>query len=618
VRAHFDGNPLRDNPLVTREHVEQACRDLLRPLAPFHSPGGARVKLGGMGVHFGEQSEALEGFARPLYGIVPLLCGGGSFDGLERYQRGLEAGSDPEHEEFWGFARTDQRMVEMAAIGFALAFAPEHFFEPLSARARKNLVEWLERLNHHTPPDNNWHFFRVIANLGLERVGEARPSAALAESFERIERHYDGAGCYHDGRPGRVDYYVAWAYHTYGLIYASSPLADPTRARRYRERARRFATDFAGFFDARGAAVPFGRSQLYRFAQAAFFGALVLANEEALPWSRIRGLYLRHLRYWARLPIAGSDGVLRLGYAYENPFVCEPYSSAGSPYWCMKYFLALAAPQSHPFWRAEEEPADEFEAAEPRVRSVARAGMVLQRDASQVVMLSAGQSEPYWSNGPAKYGKFAYSSLFGFSVEHAETAPHHGVYDSMLALREVDGPWRARGEPLERSVDGDMIWSVWLPWPDVRVETVLVASGMPWHVRLHRVVTARALASSEQGFALGRDASEAAELMTEISPHGDAARTQSGHGASLILDLARRGAPRASLRARSASVQLASPNTSLIWQRTAIPRLSTLLEPGVHWLACAVAASDRVDLAVGDAPPMAEGAWRFFSALEPA
>ena len=142
MRAHFDGNPLRDNPLVTREHVEQACRDLLRPLAPFHGPGGARVKLGGIGVHFGEQSEALEGFARPLYGIVPLLCGGGSFDGLERYQRGLEAGSDPEHEEFWGFARTDQRMVEMAAIGFALAFAPEHFFEPLSARAKKNLVEW--------------------------------------------------------------------------------------------------------------------------------------------------------------------------------------------------------------------------------------------------------------------------------------------------------------------------------------------------------------------------------------------------------------------------------------------------------------------------------------------
>ncbi|WP_133058644.1 DUF2264 domain-containing protein [Halalkalibacter urbisdiaboli] len=40
-------------------------------------------------------------------------------------------------------ARYDQRIVEMAVYGYALAPAPEVFYERLSEQEKGNLVDWL-------------------------------------------------------------------------------------------------------------------------------------------------------------------------------------------------------------------------------------------------------------------------------------------------------------------------------------------------------------------------------------------------------------------------------------------------------------------------------------------
>ena len=49
------------------------------------------------------------------------------------------------------------------------------------------------------------------------------------------------------------------------------------RCARFRERARIFAGDFICWFDADGAALPYGRSLSYRFGEAAFWAAYVFA-----------------------------------------------------------------------------------------------------------------------------------------------------------------------------------------------------------------------------------------------------------------------------------------------------------------------------------------------------
>ena len=42
----------------------------------------------------------------------------------------------------------------------------------------------------------------------------------LADSLDFIEKCYVGDGWYRDGISGLPDYYVPWAMHFYGLVYA--------------------------------------------------------------------------------------------------------------------------------------------------------------------------------------------------------------------------------------------------------------------------------------------------------------------------------------------------------------------------------------------------------------
>ncbi len=119
-------NPLALGPLQTRDDVARAVVDLYEPLLRHTSPGGARVRLGSFASVFEQSTAELEGFARPLYGIVPLTLGGHDFAHWDRIVDGLDAGTDPDSAEYWGPVPgdNDQRMVEQAAIGLALGVLP--------------------------------------------------------------------------------------------------------------------------------------------------------------------------------------------------------------------------------------------------------------------------------------------------------------------------------------------------------------------------------------------------------------------------------------------------------------------------------------------------------------
>jgi hypothetical protein len=149
-------HPLRNNPLCTREDLAAALKAMLDPLAAFTTPGGARIHLGATATHFDTTAAALEGFSRPLWGLSSLLAGGGSYQGVDRWVRGFENGTDPENdEEFWGSTRgKDQRMVEMAAIGFTLAVAKEGIWDKMSEKGRDGLTKWLNGINDKDMPNS--------------------------------------------------------------------------------------------------------------------------------------------------------------------------------------------------------------------------------------------------------------------------------------------------------------------------------------------------------------------------------------------------------------------------------------------------------------------------------
>ncbi len=608
-------NPLARGPLVTREDLQRAVRDLYEPLRRYSSPGGARIRLGSFGSVFEERVAELEGFARPLYGIVPLTVGGGKFDGWDRFVAGLEAGTDPDSDEYWGPLDRDsdhQRMVEQAAIGLALAFCPEEAWEPLGSAAKRRLVAWLTGIFEHEIGKNNWQFFRVLVALGLERVGASFDETALRASLDHLERCRRGEHWYVDGELGNVDYYVAFAFHTYGLLYAAANdrgLGDDARAEGFRERAAGFAADFQHWFAPDGAAVPFGRSLTYRFAMASFWGALAWADvESALSWGSIRGLSLRHLRWWADKPISDRDGVLSVGFTYDNRALSESYNSPASPYWCMKVFTSLAAPADHPFWTSPEDGLPPLDSPV----TLSDAGWVVARDDHQAVALVARPAPDldHPEQGAAKYRKFAYSSAFGFSGDLPDS---NGVVhtDSMLALADASdrrplvgvealsknvaslleltgagGRRRVRLGSERAGVEDEMAWSTWRPWPDVRIDTVCVAVDGAWHLRLHRIRSERPLHTIESGFALAYTPVRRKPNPAAVESRADLAVLRTEHGCSAIVGLGGE---------REGAVRPLAVNANLMHPNTAVPVLVRSLERGDHVISCAVFASPVED-----------------------
>lgn len=584
-------NPMWGNPLRTRADVERALRDSFAPLLPFFSEGGARVRLNGAAAHFDRAAADLEGFARPLWGLIPLAIGGGSFAHWDLYRRGLANGCDPAHPEYWGaVGDVDQRMVELAAIGLALRLVPEHVWNPLDARAKTNVANYLLAARVHPYANNNWKFFRVLVDLGLEQCGIDFDRSLTTAYLDELDGFYLGDGWYRDGNVRRVDHYIPFAMHFYGLLYAELSKGDEARVARYRERAQLFARDVQHWFDDTGGALAFGRSLTYRYACGAIWGALAFAGIDALPWGKIKGHYLRHLRWWSTRPIADRDGILTVGYGYPNLFMSESYNSAGSPYWAFKAFLPLALPADHPFWTADELPAS----FTPEPVPLRHPGMVMIHTRGNVVALSAGQQNLEMRAGTEKYAKFAYSSRYGFSIEVDERAYDKGAFDGALALSDDGRHYRVREHNDVAQISGNTLYAQWHPWPDVTVETWLLPAS-PWHIRVHRITTPRELHTTEGGFAVARADLNADGLLDES---GRAVAT-TPTDVSVIVDLG-------SSVVRMGRTQKALPNTNLIVAKTLVPQLRGTIPAGVTILATAAVAlpPELADTALASPPTM--------------
>ncbi|RDZ51030.1 hypothetical protein C5C07_15520 [Haloferax sp. Atlit-4N] len=558
-------NPFASNPLETRIDAQTAVRELVTPLEKHASSGGALVRPGNTGAAFPEVCAAQEGLTRPLWGIVPLVAGGGDFDHLQRYRQGISNGTNPDHEEYWGdISDFSHHHVEIAPLGFALALQPDVFWDPLSDAEQSRLAEWLNGTNDAELYDCNWHWFRVLSNMGLRSVGADHDWAQAERDLERLEQWARDDGWYVDGTSGRVDYYAAWAMHTYGLIYAALT-EDTERNARFRDRAAKFARDFRQWFADDGSALPYGRSLTYRFAQSSFWGALALADVEALPWSEIRWYWQHNLQWWRERPIFRDDGVLSIGYAYPTLKMSEDYNAPSSPYWALKAFLPLALSASHPFWQATPKPPTDLES-----RTMQEAPkLILSRDRGEVFALAAGQNTRF----DHKYSKFAYSTAFGFGVGNDVRGLASAGPDNVLALSDGNDYVRSRENIVESKVEDGIAYSRWRPWDDVEVESWLVPMT-PWHVRVHRLDTNRPLSSSEGGYGINIDDDQ----LSQTEDDGKAVVCNS-MGISGLVDVAAN---------RTGDSVEPDPNTDLRHPRTIVPLLSGQHDPGKHWIATAV------------------------------
>ncbi|KAJ3128519.1 hypothetical protein HK098_004149 [Nowakowskiella sp. JEL0407] len=530
----------KNNPFITRDDVKSGLLGLLAPLAKLSSRGGARIKIGDTATHYDEHAAQLEGFARPLWGLASMLQGGDTCEFTEIWRKGFESGTNPECEEFWGFCRDkDQRMVEMSPIGFALATAPFAFWDPLSAQAKNNFQKWLLKINEKSMPDTNWLWFRVFANLGLKKIGAEYDHDRIQKDLKHLDTFYIGDGWSRDGPEGilQLDYYSSsFAIQTAQLLYAKiEGESDPGRAQEYKHRATLFALDFVHYFSKNGHCIPFGRSMIYRWAAVSFWSAVAYTELELpapLTLGVVKGIILRHLRWWAKEEsIFNFNDSLNIGYKYPNQFMTENYNSPGSPYWCCKAFFILALKNDHEFWKCSEQ---EYPSVwDGKIIPLAKPNHIVSHIGKHHFLLSSGQNCSYPIRAThAKYGKFAYSSSFGFSVPTGSFTLEQYGPDSVISISDDDGiSFQQRRISTSAGIiepAGDpVLHSFWSPFRDVTVETYLIPPNPineNWHLRAHKISTRREILVVEGGFAIygqGRDGRHLGELCDVSLKYGE-------------------------------------------------------------------------------------------------
>ena len=95
----------------------------------------------------------------------------------------------------------DQRMVEACPIGWTLAIAGKHFWDPLTEQEKTNVSNWIGSMNNKEMPNTNWLWFRVFANLGLKANNAPYSHSQIEADMDHLDTFHRGDGWSNDG-PG--------------------------------------------------------------------------------------------------------------------------------------------------------------------------------------------------------------------------------------------------------------------------------------------------------------------------------------------------------------------------------------------------------------------------------
>lgn len=568
--ANITLNPSLEN----KNDTELVLKEMVAALSPLMQVEQSGLDIANTTTHYGAEIAKMEGFSRVLWGLFPLIHGGGSCEQWAFFIQGIRCGTDPNHPAYWGnISDYDQRCVEMAVYGLGLALLNKKLLSYFTPKEQENIYLWLNQSTNAEIPNNNWNYFPILVQVGFLKAGLPFNKEAVEKRFSSMEAYYIGNGWYSDGPDRPRDYYISMGFHYYGLLYATMmEKEDPLRSQELRQRATLFAQDFIWMFARDGSAVPFGRSLSYRFAEAAFWSAVAFSDLDVLDKGTIKGLILRHLRWWMKQPIFERDGILSIGYAYPNLIMAEDYNAPGSPYWAFKLFLILALPDSDAFWQEAEKPLPMMSGG----HMIHEAAQILTHndDSRHVWMTTSGQRElNNFVNTDAKYTKFAYSNRFGFTLDRGRYGLSHAGCDSALLLSEGDGYYRSRRVCDAVLTHDDFIYSRWQAWSGVSVETWLIPVNH-WQVRVHHITNERHLEAVDGGFALKY------RPLPKVKTEDDLVQITTEDDFCILRSFS---------RGSLADTVITPPNSHILFaDRAIIPVLRTNLECGEHWLISAV------------------------------
>jgi hypothetical protein len=406
----------------TRRHWEEAMFVLMQGVLNSASPDCARLRIPGPRSHHGQIADELEGFSRSMFMAGPwmsssesdtLSFGSESINVTDFYRRGILAGTDPKHPEYWGdIEDKTQHLVEMAALSWGLYLSREKLWDKLSPAEKDQVAGYLHSCNQAEYFQNNWLLFSVITNAVLKRLGMPYSQANLDERLTACDHMYIGDGWYRDGKINRIDYYNSWGFHFYYLLWIIiDGDSRPDLADMHKERVREFARDFRYFVSGDGSSPCWGRSMIYRFG---YLSSIALGQHLDcldITAGEVKTMCNSTMDFYFKQPILTDRNHLSMGWLRPSEWVLENYNCGGSPLWATKAFSLLFLPESDSFWSTPEAPLPIHE--DNFSKPLKEVGLVLVGDQASGHVQIINQ-KPYhnmpWYN--AKYTKFVYSSIF--------------------------------------------------------------------------------------------------------------------------------------------------------------------------------------------------------------
>ncbi|MGW2899599.1 DUF2264 domain-containing protein [Streptomyces sp. NPDC001212] len=349
----------------TREHWTALADRMLAALEPYRSPAGARVALPGPVSMYGTDSDGLEGFARTFLLAGFRIAGENGADPgglLDRYARGLAAGTDPRSAEAW--PRPDelgQAKVEAASVALVLQLTRPWLWDLLDDGVRERTVDWLATVLGQPYPRNNWVWFRIVVESFLREAGGPWSADDIEEDLAFHASMRRPGGWLSDGEERSYDHYTGWALHLYPLLWThlfdvTGSLCPPQLRETWAADLRDYLDDAVRLVGADGSPLLQGRSLTYRFAAAAPFWVGAVTGAGGQPPGLVRRVTGAIVRHFTDRDAPDAEGLLTLGWHHAWPAMRQSYSGSGSPYWASKGMLGLMLPADHPVWTDTELP----------------------------------------------------------------------------------------------------------------------------------------------------------------------------------------------------------------------------------------------------------------------
>ena len=343
---------------------ERVARYLFSGFRLYASPDGARAFMPGLSSSNGRAIDGMEGYARTAPLVAAWLYSGRAetlsdlsgtdFSLSDVLMSGVLAGTNPDHAEYWGEIEDyDQRLCEAADIALALVLAKPQVWDLLSDGAKDQIGRWLTGGLARRHRNNNWHFFPLIIDICLSRLGyeTGQPAFNRTASFNTINRFAMPHGLFRDGPDGFVDYYNSWSFH-YSLWIIKSFLQEDIGPV-LEKQLQNFIPVLLALHSPQGFPV-FGRSQHYRLGiSAPLLFAAQTGSGSIQNGLALRAAYLMGCYFLANGAL--KSGCFTQGYHGAKPDFLDSYSGPASPLWSARTLIAYLLGT----WTAKD-----FEAAE--------------------------------------------------------------------------------------------------------------------------------------------------------------------------------------------------------------------------------------------------------------